>query len=167
MSTHRIDRLVDASVDIQREVWGDVAFSHSLLTQVNLPYRNPGDDVRDYTRTSGAVSLRLEAGYTITPSGWEPVGLPYGPRARLLMLHLCSLAVKQQSALVEVDNSFTAFCRSLGIATNGRNLRTIRDQIRRMSAVSMRLAMSNQEQVAVFQGAIFDGIRADLTAAPN
>jgi len=166
-TTHRIERLVSASVDIQREVWGDVAFSHSLLTQVNLPYRNPGDDVRHYTRTSGAVSLRLEAGHTIGRAGWEPVGLPYGPRARLLMLHLCSLAVKQKSALVEVDSSFTAFCRSLGIATNGRNLRTIRDQIRRMSATSMRLAMSNQEQVTVFQGAIFDGMRIDLPVDPR
>ncbi len=167
MTTDRIARLVNAGTDIQREVWGDVSFSHSLLTQVNLPYRNPGDDVRHYTRTSGAVSLRLEAGHTIGRTGWEAVGLPYGPKARLLMFHLCALAVQQQSATVEVDQSFTAFCRTLGIDTNGRNLRTIRDQIRRMSAVSMRLAMSNQDQVAVFQGAIFDGMRVELPRDPR
>jgi hypothetical protein len=160
-------RLVEASAEIQREVWGDVAFSHSLLTQVNLPYRNPGDSVRSYTRTSGAVSLRLEAGAVIGPHGWTEVGLPYGPRARLLMLHLCSLSVKQQSPIIEVESSFTAFCKALGIAINGRNLNTIRDQIRRMSAVSMRLAMSSGHELGVFQGTIFDGIRIELTDDPR
>jgi hypothetical protein len=167
MKNDRISRLVEASVAIQREVWGEVQYNHSLLCQVNLPYRNPGDDVRHYTRTSGGVSLRLEAGTVMTPMGWKQVGLPYGPRARLLMLHLCSLAVKQQSPVVEVEESFTAFCRALGIATNGRNLRTIRDQIRRMSVVSMRLAMTQGKELAVFQGPLFDGIRVELTDDPS
>ena len=166
MSSDRITRLVEASAAIQREVWGEIQYSHSLLCQVNLPYRNPGD-VRTYTRTSGAVSLRLEAGSVIGPRGWVDVGLPYGPRARLLLLHLCSLAVKQQSPVVEVEESFTAFCRALGISTNGRNLRIIRDQIRRMSAVSMRLAVSHGQEMAVFQGHMFDGMRVHLTEDPN
>lgn len=167
MANDRINRLVEASVAIQREIWGETSFNHSLLCQVNLPYRNLGDDVRDYTRTSGGVSLRLEAGAIPSADGWKPVGLPYGPRARLLMLHLCSLAIKQQSPTVEVEQSFTSFCRALGIATNGRNLRTIRDQIDRMSAVSMRLAMLQKDELSVFQGPVFDGMRLMLPENPN
>ena len=76
--TDRIDRLLNAGAEIQREVWGDVRFSHSLLCSVNLPYRNPTDAVRSYTRASGPVSLVLEAGKVFTPTGWVDVGLPEG-----------------------------------------------------------------------------------------
>jgi hypothetical protein len=77
------------------------------------------------------------------------------------------LAVKQKSRSVEVEESFTAFCRSLGINTNGRNLRIIRDQIQRMSAVSMRLAMSQGSSLTVFQGHMFDGVRVHVLDDPN
>lgn len=159
---HRISRLVEASAAIRDEVWGDAAFSHSLLCQVNLPYRNPGDELRVYQRQSGGVALRIEAGSVFNGRSFDEVGLPYGPRARLLMLHLCSLAVKQQSRVVEVDRSFTAFCKSLGISITGRNLRAVRDQIRRMSAVSMRLALNTGKDLVVFQGMMFDGLRAEM-----
>ena len=162
--TDRIERLLNAGAEIQREVWGDVRFSHSLLCSVNLPYRNPTDAVRSYTRSSGPVSLLREAGKVFTPSGWVDVGLPYGAKSRLLLLHLCSLAVKQQSPIVEVADSFTAFCRDLGIDTNGRNLRIIKDQIRRMSAVSMRLGLQQGGELVVFQGSIFDGVRVEVTS---
>lgn len=168
--TDREARLVNANAEIANEIWGDIAFNHSLLCQVNLPYRNPGDDVREYMRTTGKVSLHLQAGSILTPGGrrpWQKVGLPYGPRARLLLLHLCSLAVKQQSPIVETEASFTAFCRSLGIATNGRNQKTVRDQINRMSAVSMRLGWSEGHQMMVFQGVIFEAIKAVFTPHPD
>jgi hypothetical protein len=168
--TDRESRLASANAEITNEIWGDIAFNHSLLCQVNLPYRNPGDAVREYERTTGKVSLHLQAGAVLTPGhrrGWRKVGLPYGPRARLLLLHLCSLAVKQQSPVVETEASFTAFCRSLGIATNGRNQKTVRDQINRMSAVSMRLGWSEGHQMMVFQGMIFEGIKAVFTDHPD
>lgn len=167
--TDRESRLEKAGSEIANEIWGDIAFNHSLLCQVNLPYRNPGDEVREYERTTGKVSLQLEAGSIFTPGGrrsWRRVGLPYGPRARLLLLHLCSLAVKQQSPIVETEASFTAFCRSLGIATNGRNQKTVRDQIERMSAVSMRLGLDGSYQL-VFQGMIFEAIKAVFTPHPD
>ena len=91
-----------------------------------------------------------------------PYRNPYGPRARLLLLHLCSEAVKRQSAVVEVDDSFTAFARTLGLATSGRNLRTLRDQVQRMSVVSMRLARHHGSYVDVFQGPIFSKLRAQM-----
>ncbi len=168
--THREARISTAGAEIANEVWGDMAFSHSLLCQVNLPYRNPGDNVREYTRTTGKVSLHLQAGAVLTPGGlrgWRRVGLPYGARARLLLLHLCSLAVKQKSPVVETEASFTAFCRKLGIATNGRNQKTVRDQINRMSAVSMRLGWAEGHQMMVFQGMIFEGITAVFTDHPD
>jgi hypothetical protein len=163
-------RLLETRVELLQKVWGDTPklYNHAILCSVGLPYRNPGDDVRVFQRTSGATSLRLEAGALPKLDGsFEEIGLPFGPRARLLLLHLCSEAVKRQSAVVEVDDSFTAFARSLGLATSGRNLRTLRDQVLRMSVVSMRLARSHGSYVDVFQGPVFSKLRANMHAEPE
>ena len=168
VSTHRTERLQKARNEIVHELWGDIAFSHSLLCQVSLPYRCL-DPVREYSRVSGRVSIRVTGGTILAPEGrgWRKLGLPYGARARLLLLHLCSLAVKQDSAVVETEASFTAFCRSLGIATNGQNQKAIRKQILRMSAVSLQLGWKEGRSLTVFQGPIFDGFRAQFTAHPD
>ena len=163
-------RLVDARVELLSKVWGDSPklFNHAVLCSVGLPYRNLGDDVRTFQRTSGKTSLRMEAGaIPSSTEGFVDVGLPYGPRARLLLLHLCSEAVKRQSPVVEVDDSFTAFARSLGLATTGRNLKTLREQVLRMSVVSMRLSKSYGEYVDVFQGPIFSKLRAEMPTDAN
>jgi hypothetical protein len=159
------NRLIDTRVELLHKFWGDTPklYNHAILCSVGLPYRNPGQDVRVFSRTSGTTSLRLEAGALPTSDGsFQDVGLPYGPRARLLLLHLCSEAVKHQSPIVEVDDSFTAFARSLGLATSGRNLNTLREQVRRMSAVSMRLAKRHGAYVDVFQGPVFSKMRAEF-----
>ena len=163
-------RLIDARLELVEKVWGDVPklYNHAVLCSVGLPYRKPSPETRTFTRTSGAVSLRLEAG--AVPSvdgGFIDIGLPYGPRARLLLLHLCSEAIKSQSPLVEVEDSFTAFARALGLATTGRNLKTLRDQVLRMSAVSMRLSKRSGPYVDVFQGPVFSKLRAEFPVSPE
>jgi hypothetical protein len=35
----------------------DLAFQHTVFCQTGLPYRNPGDEVRDWQREQGAVFL--------------------------------------------------------------------------------------------------------------
>ena len=69
--------------------------------------------------------------------------------------------------MVETEASFTAFCRSLGIATSGQNQKAIRKQILRMSVVSLQLGWKEGRSLTVFHGPIFDGFRAQFTAHPD
>jgi len=162
-------RLIEARARLVTRVWGeyDALFNHAVLCAVGLPYRRPPDGTRVFTRTSGGVSLRIEAGAYPTANGFEEIGVPFGPRARLLLLHLCSEAVKKQSPTIEVADSFTAFARSLGLATTGPNLRSLRDQVNRMSVVSMRFSRATNDYVDVFQGTVFSKLRASYPASPN
>ena len=157
-------RLLDARYELTQRVWGDSPklYNHAVLCSVGLPYRNLGEDVRTFQRSSGRTSLRMEAGAITSSKGFIDVGLPFGPRARLLLLHLCSEAVKKQSPVVEVDDSFTAFARSLGLSTCGKSLASLREQVLRMSVVSMRLSKDYGSYVDVFQGTIFSKLRAEM-----
>lgn len=163
-------RLIDARFELTKALWGDVPklFSHSVLAQLGLPYRSLGLDVRTFQRISGKTSLQMEAGFIPGRHGtFVPVQLPAGPKARLVLLHLCSEAVKNQSPVVEVDESFTAFAKSLGLSINGQNLKTLREQVLRMSVVSMRLAKNYGEFVDVYQGSVFDRLRVNIPDDPD
>jgi Plasmid encoded RepA protein len=127
-------RIVDASVAIRGDQTRSIIYQHTVLCQTCLPYRNPGDEVRVWDRENGKVSLRVRAGEARHPQcGWIQIGLPYGPKPRLMLGYLNTRAILQQSPAIEVEDSLTAFVRRLGLNTHGRNLRTIKDQLARLA----------------------------------
>ena len=137
VATHRGLRLIKARTEIEARVWGEqfpLGFCHSFLTSVNLPYRDPG--VRYHQRTVGDVTLTLKAGSV----GTVERGLPYGARARLVFMMLCTEAVRNNCPQVEIKDSFTRFARNLGMSVNGRQLRQIREQMNRLAVVHLELS---------------------------
>jgi hypothetical protein len=127
-------RLIAAHADIIDGPADDIAFSHTVLTQCSLPYR-PTDE-RVWIRNQGNVSLRIDAGPAQHPDTgeWVDLPLPHGEKPRLVMLHLNGEALRTGSPVIDVEGSLTAFVRALGIDTNGRNLRNLRDQASRLAA---------------------------------
>jgi len=83
-------RSLEASVSIATETLEQLAFQHTVLCQISLPYRNPGDEVKVWERKQGSILLHIEAGYAIDPSTerYAKSGLPFGPKARLILAHL-------------------------------------------------------------------------------
>lgn len=163
-------RLIDAHAELRNQVWGEtnLAFSHAVLTQVSLPFRNP-KEARTFSRKCGAASIQMEAGYLPDQAGnFIPVGLPFGPRARLVLIHLCSEALRQRSPIVELDGgSFTSFVKELGISISGRDVGSLKEQVKRMSVVNLRLAKTNQKAVEVYQGRLFRSLRAEWSVTPR
>jgi hypothetical protein len=127
-------RLIDAHADIIDGPADDIAFSHTVLTQCSLPYRPTAERV--WIRNQGKVSLLIEAGHAQHPDTgkWVDLPLPHGEKPRLVMLHLNGEALRTGSPIIDVEGSLTAFVRALGIDTNGRNLRNLRDQASRLAA---------------------------------
>jgi hypothetical protein len=137
-------RLIDAHADILDGPGGDIAFSHSVLCQTSLPYK-PTDE-RVWIHDQGSVSLLIEAGRARHPDTgkWVELPLPHGEKPRLVMLHLNGEALRTGSPIIDVQNSMTAFVRSLGIHVNGRNIRTLRDQIARLAAAHIMLGIGSE-----------------------
>lgn len=158
-------RLIDARIRLfEAGEEQHPVFSHSVLTQVSLPYRRlrneQGNELRVWERTCGPASLSLEAGrLPAQGGGWRDVGLPFGPRARLVLLYLSSEAVRAQSPVVEVEENLTQFAKALGLAVGGRDLRSLREQATRLSVVSMRIAFEGDGWSNQFQGPVFSKLR--------
>ncbi len=136
----RLTRLLDAGDIIAGDEPGPVLFAHTVFCQTGLPYRNPGD-AREWEQVNGAARLKVLAGEAMHPETGEfmKVGLPYGPKPRLILAHLNGEALRRQSPEIEIDHSLTAFVKRLRLDPKGRNVVTIKDQLARLSASSIRL----------------------------
>jgi hypothetical protein len=135
--------LIDASAAIRLTPPDRIDFLHSVQCQCGIPYKNPGDEVREWDRKQGIASLRIEAGSAIDPrtGGFTRLGLPYGEKPRLILIHLATEAVRTGSPVVGVEESMTAFARSLGLGTNGQQLRMLKEQLARLAAATVRLGV--------------------------
>ena len=146
-------RLTDSSVAISSTPPERIDFLHSVQCQIGIPYRNPGDHVREWDRKQGNASLRIEAGSAIDPATGDFVklGLPYGEKPRLVLIHLATEAVRTGSPVVNVEESMTAFARSLGLETNGQQLRSLKDQLARLAASTVRMGVVEEGRAVQVQ----------------
>jgi hypothetical protein len=141
--THLQKKLIDASAAILAGPPERIDFLHTVQCQCGIPYKNPGDEVREWDRKQGNASLRIEAGSAIDPrtGQFAKLGLPYGEKPRLVLIHLATEAVRTGNPVVDVEESMTAFARSLGLETNGQQLRSLKDQLTRLAAATIRMGI--------------------------
>jgi hypothetical protein len=121
-----------------------LAFQHTVFCQTSWPYRDPGDDVREWQRKQGMVSLLVEAGQVQHPKTqqWVKLGLPWGTKPRLILAHLNAEALRQGSPVIEVESSLSAFVKRIRGFQHGREIRAFKDQLSRLSVATVRLAMT-------------------------
>lgn len=138
------ERLRRGALAIAREAPDRLLFQHTVFCQIALPYRDPGPGTRRWLRRQGQVACLIEAGHVLDPrSGcWLELGLPYGPKPRLILTHLNAEALRTGSPEIDVERSLTAFVRRLGLASKGLNIRRVRDQLARLAAAQVRLALA-------------------------
>ncbi len=125
---------------------------HSVLALCGLPYRDLGGE-REFFREYGRNTLSLMSGRLKNPltGEMELQGLPYGPKARLVLLHLCTEAVRQRSPEIEVAGSLSGFMREMGFAVTGGERGTIRqfkEQLNRLAACTMQIGLWDGESKA-------------------
>jgi hypothetical protein len=119
-----------------------LSFQHVVLCHTGLPYRDPGDDVRLWQREQGAALLEVQAGRLADPGKRTlvDVGLPWGPKPRLILAHLNAEALRKHSPEIEVEASLTAFVKRIRGFDGGREIRAFKNQLGRLSAATVRLA---------------------------
>lgn len=130
-------RLEDSHIDIivNKGKVDDALFQHSVLCQTFLPYRNPGKELRIWKHQQGRVRLAIQANEVLNPQkkDYEFIGLPYGAKARLILSHINSEAIRTQSPVINVEDSMTAFIRKMGLPVAGRTISQVKNQLMRLT----------------------------------
>jgi hypothetical protein len=139
---HRLARRVEMAHEMLSAMptIEDLAFLHSGLAQTCLPHSKLADDQEVWRRQSGRFSLLVEPGRIDDGRVSRHVGVPYGSRARLIMLHLQSEGLKSRT--VSLGPSLSAFLRSLGLPVSGGprgSIVAIREQSLRIARCSISM----------------------------
>ena len=138
-------RLIDtAALNVEQPDLQTILYQHTVFCQTSLPYRNPGDEARTWERINGDVHLKVLAGEAMHPDKRRlvEVGLPFGPKCRMVLMHINQRALVTESPHVEVEDTLSKFVRNvLQLDSKGRNMRVVKDQLARLSASSIRLGI--------------------------
>ncbi|MDH2910091.1 MAG: replication protein RepA [Candidatus Eremiobacteraeota bacterium] len=147
----------------------EIGFHHSTLCQIGLPHKDPGD-VRIWERQQGRARLYVQSLIAVDPRSGARVepGLPFGEKARLMLMHFNSEAVRNQSPVVEVEDSMTAFVSSLlERKPNMREINVVRDQVARLSTSIISLSAVDGERGLIKNAQIIDTIELWYPREPS
>jgi len=139
---NQIIKLAGDLAEQTREEAGALGFMSRLLIMVNLPYRDPGKDCKNWWRKNGNVSINVSTGYKEQTS----IGIPYGTYPRLLLAYLATQAVKTQSPEIYLGKSFGTFLRALDIKYGGKQYKQLQMQLKRTLGASFAWTYETDER---------------------
>ena len=128
-TTDKLDRqCIDTAFAVMTNETQRVGIMHAGFAMTALPHKEISET--QWMRQGGGVKLLIESG---TNSNMQPVGIPFGSIARMILLYLQTEAVKTRSRDIELGRSMNQWLTSLGIDSGGRQYRLVREQSKRLS----------------------------------
>jgi len=126
-------REVEAAVAFMSDEDRGIGFLYSGLCQAALPHKRlPDGEI--WQISNERLTLRVEPGTKTGPGGKAMhTGVPFGSRARLIMIYLQSEALRTQSRDVELGRNMTDWLSRMGIPKGGKSLEGVREQADRIS----------------------------------
>lgn len=126
-------RAIEAAISYMSDEEAGVGFLYSGWCQAALPHKKLADEAVWKVQTE-RVTLVVEPGRrNLLGDDTEFVGVPYGSRARLILLYLQSEALRTKSRDIELGRSLHAWLGRLGIPIGGKSFRDVREQADRLS----------------------------------
>src|SRR3954463_11128971 len=126
----------------------ELGFLHSGLAQTCLPHSKPDDDSSPWMRSSGRFSLIIAPGLVEDEGKARYVGVPYGTKARLIMIYLQTEGVK--SRVVSLGPNLSSFLRSLGLSsvTGGKHgsITSVREQCLRIARCQFTMQWTDYDR---------------------
>jgi hypothetical protein len=133
-----------------------IGFLYSGLCQAALPHKKLADTT-SWQIKSDHITLIVDPGsrpgHGDTP---ESVGVPYGSRARLIMLFLQSEALRTKSRQVTLGRSMRDWLTRMGVPIGGKSMCMIRDQAERISRCRLSFNISASRGMQIRQQTIVD-----------
>jgi hypothetical protein len=126
-------RAVEAAISYMSDEEAGIGFLYSGWCQAALPHKRLANDAVWKVQTE-RVTLMVEPGRrNLAGDSTEFCGVPYGSRARLILLYLQSEALRTNSRDIELGRSLHAWLGRLGIPIGGKSFADVREQADRLS----------------------------------
>lgn len=127
-----------------------VNYLHSGFCQAALPHREPRNPTEPWVRRNGAYQLVIRPGILPLRDRIVSIGVPYGTKARLIMIYFQTEAVRNRSQIVDLGPTMTSWLKRMGLCTSGGprgSYAPVREQALRIARCefTMRFERSSME----------------------
>lgn len=117
-----------------------VLWNHAAFCRMALPVRAAGGDWR---RAVGTDAVRIAA----TPG---PLETPSGRFLRLMLMHICDVAVRAGSPVVDMGESAAMLAATIGVELGGSELDELSDEVDRLASAKITVSLDGGPFLAVF-----------------
>jgi hypothetical protein len=149
-------RAVEAAISYMSDEEAGIGFLYSGWCQAALPHKKLADDAVWKIQTE-RVTLVVEPGRrNLLGDDMEFVGVPYGSRARLILLYLQSEALRTKSRDIELGRSLHAWLGRLGIPIGGKSFRDVKEQADRLSRCRLTFHVQQGNRAGLINQNIVD-----------
>jgi hypothetical protein len=137
--------LVDVAAEVLAEESQSLGITYSGFCLTGFPHKRL-DDTQVWEKRGHNVTLLVEPGRLKTSSGPLTLyGVPYGARARMILIYLQTQAIRTGSREVRLGRSMREWMERMGLAVGGETARALRDQARRISACSIKFFWTSMD----------------------
>ena len=149
-------QVVEAAASYMSDEDTGISFLYSGWCQAALPHRRLPDH-KGWQVAGERVCLIVEPGMRRGP-GDEPVhvGVPYGSRARLILIYLQSEALRTSCREIMLGKSLRDWMGRMGIPVGGKNLAIVREQTERISRCRLTFEIRQGNRVGLANQNIMD-----------
>lgn len=144
-------------VDIAAEVLADeerrIGISYTGFCLTSLPHKRLADDLT-WEKKGHQVTLWVEPGRMKVKGKAVQFGVPYGARARMILLYLQTQAVKTGQREVALGRSMRDWMERMGLSIGGETAKGLKDQAMRISACTLKFFWENSEHDGWARGGI-------------
>lgn len=139
-----------------------VNYLHSGFCQAALPHREPKNPTEPWIRRNGAYQLVIRPGILPLRDKLIPVGVPYGTKARLIMIYFQTEAVRTRSQVVDLGPNMTSWLKRMGLTTSGGargSYAPVREQALRIARCEFTMRFErNADEARLTDQRIVDGM---------
>ncbi len=146
-------RVLDLAAAFLGEEQADVAYTHPGICLTVLPHRATSPE-EVWSRASAHASLEV---HPLRATDGTYRGVPYGPKARLILLFLQTEALRTRSRFVELGRSMRQWLLNMGVRDCGANYRTVADQAERIEHCVLRFRYNGRDGENRWQDSIVRG----------
>jgi hypothetical protein len=122
-------RAVEAAAAVLSEEVSRLGITHAGFAMTSLPHRRVEDSL--WERKGHLTTLLVESGLDRRR---QPIGVPYGSLARIILLYLQTEAIRTGNPEVVLGRSMNAWLTKMAITSGGRTRELVAEQARRISA---------------------------------
>jgi hypothetical protein len=145
--------LVDIAAEVMADETQRIGISYTGFCLTSLPHKRLPDE-QTWEKKGHRVTLWVEPGRMKTRGKAVTYGVPYGARARMILLYLQTQAVRTGSREVALGRSMRDWMERMGLSVGGETARSLREQAARISACTLKFFWEDDQHEGWTRGGI-------------